>query len=79
MKQISFEVPKEKIPLSDVHVGTPIFVKKNEKLVGMVVKESCGWIIRFGGMTSATGYWDNRNDMLRDAYQNCDYTFFVED
>ena len=44
------------IPFSVVDEQEPIFAKRNDKLVGMVVQEDDGWILRLGGKKGADGH-----------------------
>ena len=80
MKQVIInKCSSETIELNDVKEGTPIFVKLEGELIGMVVKENDGWIVRVGGDCGAYGYRATRQDLLEDGSHNIDYTFHVED
>lgn len=77
MKEIIMHKPqKETIFFKDVNERTPIFAKRNGELVGMVVKEEKGWVLRTGGSSGATGHYK----ALIDCIESCiphDYRFFV--
>ena len=65
------------IPLGEVNQHAPIFAKKDDKLIGMVVKENDGWIVRIGGSAGASGH----HETLRKCIESCfchDYEFFIE-
>lgn len=79
MKKIIIENPQaEYIHLNDVSYGTPIFVKKDGKLKGMVIKDDSGWIISLGADYGALGYSDERADCLRKGLKY-NYEYYVED
>ena len=51
----------EKAYEANISSSTPIFAKDEKgKLVGMIVKEDQGWIIRIGGDRGASGYHEDR-------------------
>ena len=65
------------IPFTEVNEYGPIFAKKCGKLVGMIVKDNDGWIVRIGGTSGATGHhetlWKCIEHSLTYAYE-----FFIE-
>lgn len=55
------------ILLENVPEDTPIFVKKDGIIVGMIVKEiphKDPWIIRLGGESGSAGYFKTRKECL---------------
>ena len=64
--------------LNDIAESTPIFVKKDEKLIGMVVHEPPGWIVRIGGTGDANGYFEYRRELMEACVADFKYEFFVE-
>lgn len=57
MKEIIINKPQgETIDFVNVNPYAPIFAKLKGKLVGMVVKEDRGWVLRLGRSKSTTGY-----------------------
>lgn len=73
------EEPIEEVYLDDVPENHPIFVKKEGKLIGMVIRDEIhGWIIKLGGKLGATGYYSSREDCLQHGARY-DYQYFVED
>ena len=67
---------EEQINLDDVGIYTPVFVKKDGKLVGMVVRNGYEWIIKLGGGVCATGYHENRLDCILSSLKH-GYEFYV--
>lgn len=73
-------VEEEMVLLCDIYQDTPIFAKKDGRLVGMLVYEPPdGWIIRLGGECGATGFYTNRETLIREACDDWGYTFHVEE
>ncbi len=64
--------------LSDLDPNIPIFVKLHGKLVGVVVKEDKGWIVRLGGEKRAMSHHPNRGEILMQGTNIMHYTFHVE-
>lgn len=83
MKKIIFGSPLDTtIAFKDINPFTPIFVKKLDKFVGMVVNEASigapdNWIIRTGGNTGATGFYPTLLDCLQSGIKY-DYTYHIE-
>lgn len=77
MKEVIMYKPQEEtIDFVNVNRYAPIFAKLKGNLVGMLVKEDCGWILRLGRSKSATGYYN----VLEDCIESCiphGYVFFV--
>ena len=73
---VESEDPGATIPFDEVNEYTPIFAKKDGKLMGMVVKEDAGWILRIGGKSGATGHHDTAWKCLKSCLIH-DYEFFV--
>ena len=77
MKKVIIEERNSKtILLSKVGEDTPIFAYTNGKLVGMVLREGPGWILRLGGCTGATGFHKSRESCL--GTPSSGYEFFIE-
>lgn len=64
MKRIIMEGSNDTIKFSEVSEFTPIFAKKDGILVGMIVKELEGWILRMGGDLGATGYHESLKECI---------------
>jgi len=63
----------------DVNQYDPIFVKCNNRLAGMVVKEDRGWIIRLGGdNTGSAGFHKSLLGCLQSAVDH-KYEYYIED
>jgi len=77
-KVITEESNSKTILLSGVREETPIFAYLNGKLVGMVVGEVEGWMLRLGGRNSSTGIHTTRTDCLLSSRKCRDYEFFIE-
>lgn len=67
---LALETPEPTIKLQQVKETEPIFLKKDGVLVGMISKETNGWIGRLGGSNLATGYHTERVDCIRKAVAN---------
>ena len=55
----------------------PVFALKNGRLIGMVVNERQGWILRTGGAFGCDGYHDSRESCMRSA-EKYGYEFQVD-
>ena len=66
------------VPFRDVNQYEPIFVKFNNRLAGMVVKEDRGWIIRLGGATGSTGHHKSLLECLQRSVR-FGYEYYIED
>jgi len=75
------KIEEEIVYLDNVNKGTPIFVKKDGKLIGMLVHEprNGGWIIRLGGEIGATGYWESRLACMQHASNRYNYIFHTDE
>ncbi len=81
MKKIILSDPRKDsgiIDFYDVKHQSPVFAKRKDKLVGMVIQDQTKgkWILKIGGSSGATGY----HETLRDCLESCvpyDYEFFV--
>lgn len=77
MKKIILDFDPDTIPFSKVTDDEPIFVKNTEgSLIGMIVKEDKGWIIRTGYDTGYSGYWKTLEQLIEN---NPSLEFFIED
>lgn len=68
----------EKTTIRFEHVSyddVPIFIKKDDKLVGMVVKDNNGWILKFGGNNASA--WQASLDKLLNNASRDGYTFHI--
>lgn len=54
----------------------PIFAKLDGKLIGMVVKENEGWIVRIGGSAGAAGHHETLERCMKACCQ-FGYEFFT--
>jgi len=67
------------IPFEFVDEKKPIFAYRDDRLVGMVVKEKAGWITRIGGPGGANGFYDTCKGCLDEGdkygyeYRTCGY------
>jgi len=80
MRKIIFE-PKDELIIyfDDLSEDKPIFLKKDGKLVGMVVEEKDkGWILRTGGPFGVAGYYEELKDCLIKGLE-FDYEYYIED
>ena len=77
MKKVILLTDEETIVLNDIRESEPIFVKLKGKLIGMVIKENLGWIIRVGGDCGAFGYSCDRTTAISKGIE-AKYEFFVE-
>jgi len=75
MKEIIFKGAVGTIDISKVDNDTPVFAKKKGDIVGMVVKEEAGWILRLGGEYGFSGHHETRLKCMESASA---YTFFIE-
>ena len=79
MKKIIFEEPKlDVINIYDIDEYQPIFAKKDGRLVGMLVKEKEGWIVRTGGDLGSAGHWPTIEECI-EVSKEFGCTFHVED
>ena len=69
---------RDTIELRDVPDDKPIFANRNDILVGMVVCENKGWILRTGGDTGSSGHHKIRLECLQ-LDSDLGYEFFVEE
>ena len=76
MRKIIMEEHNNSISISEVKQGRPVFAKVKCELVGMVVKEEKGWILRLGGNRGATGWKDSRKELLESCFEH-GYEFYV--
>ena len=73
------EAPKDAVYLDWVSETTPIFVKEGGRLIGMLVLEASGWIVRMGGGTGGYGFFGERAGCVKMGSEEFGYTFHVED
>ena len=72
----SFQLDSQ-IKLCDVNEHKPIFAKLDEKLVGMVIKDDRGWILKTGGTSELTEFHETLKACLGSCLR-CNYRFFIE-
>jgi len=65
------------IDIKEISTTTPIFVKKGEKLIGVLTKETAGWIIRTSNGGGVSGYFLSREKTLSSASEIGPYSFFI--
>lgn len=70
--------------LKDVSENTPIFVKRDNVLIGMLVNEDPvdgprGWILRTGGRRGATGHHETREKCIESIQSLYICEFFIEE
>lgn len=76
MKRIIIKQAQENvINVEAVNEHNAVFVKKDEQLIGMVVKEEKGWIIRLGPF-GATGHHVTFRQCLESGID--EYEFYLE-
>jgi len=78
MKKVIIDNSNE-IHLSGIHKNTPIFAKENGKLIGMIIQEDKGWILRIGGNTGAYGHFGSRDLCLSEGRSRFNYEFYIEE
>lgn len=79
MKRIILPSQEQDLILSEVDELTPIFAKMGGKLIGMIVQEKDGWILRLGGHIGSSGYHKTRKDLIEVSMQEFGIEFYVED
>ncbi len=67
----------EGVLLSTLSKHTPIFAKYDGRIVGMIVKEPNGWILRLGGSRGCTGHHSSRKECLLKSRDFRGYTFWM--
>ena len=78
MRKVILERKNSDILLSDISEHKSIFAKRDNKLVGMVIEEGKGWILRFGAGGACCGHFDYRQDCLKTALKY-KYLFYIEE
>lgn len=79
MKEIIYgEQVESVVHFKRVRPTKPIFAKKHSRLVGMVVEEDRGWVLRLGGKSGCNGFHPSLENLLTSC-EVYDYTFHVED
>ena len=73
----------DKVFLSELNHNVPIFAKKANKLIGMIVLEDArgnlnGWILRIGKDLGAYGYFNTLEKCIQKG-MGMGYEFFIED
>jgi len=75
MKEVILvEENKNTIDLWRVDTSRPIFAKKGGKLVGMLLRESDGWVVRYGDGRGVTGHYSTKKECLAST-TDFSYTF----
>ena len=80
MKKVILEESKD-VLIELLRICEPIFVKKNDKLCGMIIKAQFGkWLLALGGdvTSSFVGPHDTRESCIKDG-SRFGYEFFIED
>lgn len=80
MKRVTFpsKSDNDTIDHSNVSGNTPIFIKKNGVLKGLIVKEAEGWIARMGGSYGDDGFHATRLACMNSSGKY-GFTFHIED
>lgn len=78
LKVIISNLNNLEILLKNIPKHHPIFVKENDKFVGMIIQEQNQWIIRLGGKCGATGFHDTREICLLSGMMH-GYEYFIEE
>jgi hypothetical protein len=68
---------KTSIDFKDINDTSPIFVEHEGRLIGMVLKEKDGWIIRIGRSLGATGHHESLRGCLLSGVKH-GYIYFIE-
>jgi len=78
MRKILFQTEQKTrvVNFYEVDENVPVFAKKNDKLIGMVVEDDKGWIVRLGRNSGATGYHKTLKECLKSCVKY-DYEFFI--
>jgi hypothetical protein len=79
MKKVAIEEPTSTINEEDISPYAPIFAKAKGKLIGMVVKEERGWIVKIGRNIGAYSYSSTRTECIKEGMERFNLEFFVED
>jgi len=80
MKQIINHGPTTTVFLDNIPCGVPIFAKKHNKLIGMMVLDPDGWILRTGHKIGATGHHETRQLCIDSCYKiDSNYSFHIEE
>ena len=66
------------VGVEDINETQPVFAKRSGKLVGMIVKEPRGFILRIGGSCGSNGYHVTIEKLIV-TNKEFHYEFFVED
>jgi len=69
----------DNICINNISENTPIFAKENNKLIGMLVLESDGWILKIGGKCGSHGHSKSRSKCLQIGVDRYNYEYFIED
>lgn len=77
MKRVIISRDKSTIELNEVAHITPIFAKKEGKLMGMLVNDSEGWILMTGGKKGWSGHHPRRSSLIQNALV-AGITFHIE-
>lgn len=77
MKRVVFE-ETDTINLDEIKTNQPVFAEKGDSLIGMVVLENEGYILRIGGNLGAYGYSNTLKECIIRGQKEFGYEFFVE-
>ena len=79
MKKILLDLNSgQTISINTLDYTVPIFAKCNNKLIGMIVEEPKGWILRIG-KSKGLGYYSTLIKCLEYMSITYEYTFHIED
>lgn len=69
---------EDKVHLHALSEETPVFVKLKGRLVGLVIEDEEGWILKLGGVRGSHGHSPTRKICLEKGLKH-GYTYFIED
>lgn len=55
------------INIGDIAMNAPLFVEKNDLILGMIVQEDEGWMLRFGAVGKTNSWFNTREECAEDA------------
>ena len=65
MKTITLEKAEVTINLANIGEHVPIFLIRDKKVIGILVEEDDGWIVKIGGDSDSTGYHETREEAIK--------------
>lgn len=77
MKKIIIDENESEINISQISEEIPIFALRENMVIGMVIHEKDGWIIRIGGCFGAAGNHNKRSDCIKSGIKY-GYSFAID-